>query len=1095
MSVRDDSKDPGDGEESSDDRTGASTPEDADRGQTERSSEEDAADAAGSDEATESAMDSDSDESTAHDPDDSKSGDASAESKSPDSKGPDSKSPDSKSRDSKSGESVAGDAKAGDAKAGDAKAVDAKVGDADAGDSDAGDSENGESAVADAKADSETTDSKNNSEIGDSKSSDSKSDDASKGDTAANRKSPPGLFPKLTGSRAGRSIALIAVFGISTFLLMANAEQIPHGPLYGFFTLALTVLGILDLLGLFSLKDPDAVPLLETSVGPQTYFGTKFKEPIFLTPLVTVPVAILIVVGGFCVAGYDALPTLILAGLLVMAPSAICRPGLLVFVVMSAVYLPLLGTYGLWDPWETHYGEVAREILARDDWISLWWAQDGWFWSKPILIFWSEALTMGFLNVEYLPDTDPYQPEWAIRLPIYTFAICALLAVYHSISRVFSRRAGVLAALVLGTMPHFFFLAHQSITDMPFVANMTVAMAMLIAALRESPDAKIRNIRIGSFTLSGQHLVLGLLLMIVLPQALYLISRNITFVDYSKFAWHEDVFMHGSAGNSGNPGNAAAYDARAYVPALQPIVQGFFWLTFLGLIVLTYARERRAKSLYMLVFYIYCGVAFMGKGIPGFALPGMVALLYLIASRRWNELLAGNLRVAIGALTTLVVGLPWYVAMYLRHGPPFTDRLLVHDHINRLAAGVHGDNGTIEYFMEQLGVALFPWVAIVPAGLTMWFWFRSRQDTAENQAEYHQRQTLILLLVWFAGAFTLFSAMITKFHHYIFPTVPAAGIVAGLVLDRLFGAPVGRGSYLDRVGVNLLCVLSPIPVIIGVAGLWGNVRGVIPREVPLPERAEWVFDHGMDPTAAFALVFLGVSMAAAAWFLTWHWRPAHGDAQPGDEGAWKGVFSVLLIAGTFVVVFVGRDLSWVTDGRPQGYERLIHLFVYNYGRPWPTQFDYRPILTAFALASGVLFSLAALPFVRRFASRAMVGVGILFAAWVVNVYLVDLSPHWGQREVIKEYYYHRDSDEQRLVAWQMNWKGENFYSGNRVYAFVDLDNAKVREWMNERRGQKTFFVLEHSRLNSFRGLIGNREVIEHTDKRLNNKFILLEVIL
>ena len=75
--------------------------------------------------------------------------------------------------------------------------------------------------------------------------------------------------------------------------------------------------------------------------------------------------------------------------------------------VVSAMYLPWLGATGLWDPWETHYGEVAREILARDDWISLWWAQEDWFWSKPILIFWMEALSMGAFGVDFHPDAIP----------------------------------------------------------------------------------------------------------------------------------------------------------------------------------------------------------------------------------------------------------------------------------------------------------------------------------------------------------------------------------------------------------------------------------------------------------------------------------------------------------------------------------------------------------------------------------------------------------------------------------------------------------------------------------------------------------------
>ena len=84
----------------------------------------------------------------------------------------------------------------------------------------------------------------------------------------------------------------------------------------------------------------------------------------------------------------------------------------------------------LWDPWETHYGEVSREMLARDDWISLWWAQDGWFWSKPVLDMWMQAIAMATLGVHYQPDkmligdgTKPVMhPEWAVRAPVVLLA-------------------------------------------------------------------------------------------------------------------------------------------------------------------------------------------------------------------------------------------------------------------------------------------------------------------------------------------------------------------------------------------------------------------------------------------------------------------------------------------------------------------------------------------------------------------------------------------------------------------------------------------------------------------------------------------------
>src|SRR4051812_26020325 len=70
--------------------------------------------------------------------------------------------------------------------------------------------------------------------------------------------------------------------------------------------------------------------------------------------------------------------------------------GVLCFLCL--LYVPFAGNYGLWDPWETHYGEVARQMAERGDWISLWWPgspQDPvTFWSKPVLNFWLMALSL-----------------------------------------------------------------------------------------------------------------------------------------------------------------------------------------------------------------------------------------------------------------------------------------------------------------------------------------------------------------------------------------------------------------------------------------------------------------------------------------------------------------------------------------------------------------------------------------------------------------------------------------------------------------------------------------------------------------------------
>ena len=107
--------------------------------------------------------------------------------------------------------------------------------------------------------------------------------------------------------------------------------------------------------------------------------------------------------------------------------------------------------------------------------------------------------------------------------------------------------------------------------------------------------------------------------------------------------------------------------------------------------------------------------------------------------------------------------------------------------------------------------------------------------------------------------------------------------------------------------------------------------------------------------------------------------------------------------------------------------------------------------------------------------------------------MIDLSPHWGQRELVQTYYEARRSEDEPLVAYQMNWKGENFYTGNRVNVFVQLDNRALRDWVSQNAGHTAFFMTERSRLNNLRGVLRGGNVEELTDDRFCNKFILVRV--
>ncbi len=193
-----------------------------------------------------------------------------------------------------------------------------------------------------------------------------------------------------------------------------------------------------------------------------------------------------------------------------------------------------------------------------------------------------------------------------------------------------------------------------------------------------------------------------------------------------------------------------------------------------------------------------------------------------------------------------------------------------------------------------------------------------------------------------------------------------------------------------------------------------------------------------------------------------------------------------LLGGALLLVLVGRDLVIKPDGADQpGAIRFLHLFTYNYRRAWPDSLDFSAILAAMAVV-GVLgtIALASLRW-RKHAIYAFGAFAAACAVWGLDVYMVKTSPHWGQHETIQAYYDNRSGPDEQLIAYQMNWKGENFYTGNHVPAFVST-GATFTGWLKTQRekGAKVmFFITEHSRIGGLKGEVqGKSWLSEVTDK-------------
>jgi 4-amino-4-deoxy-L-arabinose transferase-like glycosyltransferase len=446
------------------------------------------------------------------------------------------------------------------------------------------------------------------------------------------------------------------------------------------------------------------------------------------------------------------------------------------------LYVPFAGTYGLWDPWETHYAEVARQMTHRGDYISLWWPgsprDPDVFWSKPVLSFWLMSLAMRLFGIG-LPGGPAgemalgHRAEWAARLPFCLAGVLGIYAVYLLAARLISRRAGLLSAAVVATAPMYSLVARQAMTDMAFIGPMAMALTVGALALFERAPGAAELPRRGRGWRSWPHhplfyATLALFAVSALPQ---LVVNAVQL--RVELPWGQRVFV-----------------LYGIVPML-PYVVGF------AAGVLLAARARRPAPLYLAQAGILCALAVLAKGLAGLGLPVIAFALFLLFGGGWGRLRRDRqtaLGLLLAALAFVVVAFPWHHAMLIRHGAPFWDELMGDNHWRRMMIGRHGDRGTFEYFLRELGFGVWPWVALPPA---------------HAEAEARKQGALRLGAIWFASSYAIVSLSMTKFHHYVLPAIPGLAILIGAFVDDLVARRAARTAAAALVvGTPLLILVT-----------------------------------------------------------------------------------------------------------------------------------------------------------------------------------------------------------------------------------------------------------------------------------------------
>ena len=96
----------------------------------------------------------------------------------------------------------------------------------------------------------------------------------------------------------------------------------------------------------------------------------------------------------------------------------------------------------------------------------------------------------------------------------------------------------------------------------------------------------------------------------------------------------------------------------------------------------------------------------------------------------------------------------------------------------------------------------------------------------------------------------------------------------------------------------------------------------------------------------------------------------------------------------------------------------------------------------------------------------------------------------------------RGSPDERLIAYQLYWRGETFYTSNEIYegptedrTVFDQEGAdeKLKDWVSRHRGRRTFFLYERYQQARSAGdpAAGARASFHVVDEQ-NNKFSLAQ---
>ncbi|MEJ2657124.1 MAG: phospholipid carrier-dependent glycosyltransferase, partial [Desulfobacterales bacterium] len=202
----------------------------------------------------------------------------------------------------------------------------------------------------------------------------------------------------------------------------------------------------------------------------------------------------------------------------------------------------------------------------------------------------------------------------------------------------------------------------------------------------------------------------------------------------------------------------------------------------------SFKKKRRG---FLLLFGVFCGLAFLTKGFLAFAIPVAAIVPFMVWEKRLKEIMTIPWLPIVAAV---LVVMPWAIGIHFK-APDFWHFFIWNEHIKRFLSSGAQHHESFWYYIYLFPAAALPWAFLLPAAIM-------------GLIKTGIKAPIIRYAIcWFFFPFLFFSISKGKILTYILPCFPPFAILMSMGLKKYLET---GGKKIFSVGVSSLALLAAI---------------------------------------------------------------------------------------------------------------------------------------------------------------------------------------------------------------------------------------------------------------------------------------------